>query len=426
MNTALTRNGRQRVVVTGLGAVSPLGNDAASTWAGLAAGHSGVALITAFDTSYLATRIAASVKHLDATRYMDAKEARRMSAFIRYGVVASGEAIDAARLDLSAENPERVGIELGSALGGTGLIEDQALVLAHKGVRATNPLVLPVVIISSAPCVAAIRFGIKGPVNSQVTACATGIASVGAAARLLAWGEADVVLAGGTDSATHPLGIIGFGRLGALSTRNDTPEQASAPFDANRDGTVLGEGAAVMVLETLEHALKRDAPILAEILGYGLTSDAYNLAAPEPGGDGAAHAMRKAIAEAGIAPGELDWISAHGTGTQLNDLSETRGIKLVLGEQAYRVPVSSIKGAVGHMLGAAGALSAVASVQAMHANLIPPTLNYHTPDPECDLDYVPNVARPAAVRTVMVNAFGFGGQNAALVLRKWDGTENTA
>lgn len=412
-------NGFQRVVVTGLGALSPLGLDVATTWQNLVAGRSGVSPITVFDASELPTRIAAPLKGFDAGRYMDAKEARRLSPFIQYAIIAALEAMADAGFDPAREDPDRVGVEIGSALGGVQLIEEQRLVLENRGVRAVNPTMLPAVLINSAACAVAIRFGIHGPVSAPVAACATGAVAIGEAARRLARGEADVMIAGGSDSVMTPLGIVVFGRLGALSTRNDTPERACAPFSADRDGTVVGEGAALLVLETVEHALGRGAPILAELTGYGLTSDAYHLVAPAPDGASAARAMAQAMAEGEIAPSEVDWICAHGTGTQLNDRSETRAIKLALGDQAYRTPVSSIKGALGHMLGASGAIAAVAAVQALRTGTIPPTINYTAADPDCDLDYVPNVARQADIKLALVNAFGFGGQNASLAFRKW-------
>jgi 3-oxoacyl-[acyl-carrier-protein] synthase II len=420
MNARYTRADRQRIVVTGLGAVSPLGLDVTSTWQGLVEGRSGVSTITAFDTRDFPTKIAASVKGFDPTHYLNQREARRMSLFVLYTLAAAYEAVAQARLDLSQQDATRVGVEIGSALGGVSLVEEQRLILESKGSRQINPTLVPAILINTAPCMVAIQLGIKGPVSAPVSACASGAMALGDAARRLAWGDADVMLAGGAESVMTPLAIVGFSRLGALSTKNDTPEKACAPFDANRDGTVVGEGAAVLVLETLAHALRRDAPILAEVLGYGLTCDAHHPAAPDPNGDGAARAMVGALHDGGISPAELDWICAHGTGTPLNDTSETKAIKIALGGHAHDVPVSSNKGAVGHMIGAAGAISTVAAVQAMHTGLIPPTLNYQTPDPECDLDYVPNVAREAAVNTVMINSFGFGGQNACLVLRKWD------
>lgn len=409
----------RRVVVTGLGAVSPLGLDAATTWEGIIAGRSGVGPITNFDTSGLATRIAASVRGFDAGQYMDVKEARRLSLFIQYAVAAAQQAVAHARLSIPEDEQMTTGVEIGSALGGTSLVEEQRMVLEQRGPRAVNPTFLPAILINSAACTVAIRHGIHGPVSAPVAACATGAVAIGEAARRLWRGEADVMLAGGSDSVMTALGIAAFGRLGALSTKNDTPERACAPFSADRDGTVVGEGAAVLVLETLEHATRRGAPILAELAGYGLTSDAVHLVMPDRDGTSAARAIAAAIRMAAITDDHLSWICAHGTGTQLNDVAETRAIKLALGEAAYTTPVSSIKGTVGHMLGAAGALAAVTAVQALAAGVIPPTINYAAPDPDCDLDYVPNTARCADVRAVMVNAFGFGGQNAALVFRRW-------
>jgi 3-oxoacyl-[acyl-carrier-protein] synthase II len=421
LSTHHRHNGRQRVVITGLGAVSPLGLDVASTWQGLVDGHCGIVPITAFDASNLPARIAATVKGFDPTRYMDQREARRSLPFAHYALAAATEALAQSKIDLSKEDLARAGVVVGSALGGTSIIEEQRLILETQGVRHINPTMVPALLVNTPACALSIRFGLRGPVNGCEAACATGIVSIGEAARWLAWGEADVMLAGGTDSAMTALSLAAFGRLGALSTKNDNPEHACAPFDAQRDGTVVGEGAAVVVLETLTHAQQRGAPILAEVSGYALTADAHHLVAPDPTGDGAARAIRKALQDSGLAPGELDWVCAHGTGTLLNDASETRAIKLALGDLAYHVPVSSIKGAVGHMLGASGALSVVIAVQAMQNDLIPPTLNYANADPECDLDYVPRVARAARVNTVMANAFGFGGQDACLVLRKWDG-----
>ena len=421
MSTTYAYNGRQRVVVTGLGAVSPLGLNATSTWQGLIEGRSGVSPITVFDTRDCPTKIAASVKDFDPTHYMNPREARRWSQFIHFTLAAAHEAVAQSGLDMSQEDATRVGVEVGSALGGVSLIEEQRLILESKGARHIHPTVIPAVLINTAPCVVAIQLGIKGPVNAPVSACASGASALGDAARRLAWGDAEVILAGGAESVMTPLAITAFSRLGALSTKNDTPEQACAPFDAGRDGTVVGEGAAVLVLETLAHAARRGAPILAELLGYGLSCDAYHPAAPEPSGDGAARAMQAALRDGRTSPSEVDWICAHGTGTQLNDTSETKAIKTAMGERAYAVPVSSNKGAVGHMIGASGAISTVFAVQAMHAGIIPPTRNYRTPDPECDLDWVPNLARGATVDTVMVNGFGFGGQNVCLALRKWNG-----
>ncbi len=412
-------DGRTRVVVTGMGAITPLGNSVKQTWQGLVEGRSGVRPITAFDPSGLGTRIAANVEGFDATATMDPKEARRLSRFIQYAVAAGVEAVEQAGIDFGLEDTARCGVEVGSALGGAELIEEQRLVLDKRGPRAVNPTLIPAILINSAACALAIRYGLHGPLSVPVAACATGVTAIGEAYRRLVHGEADVMIAGGTDSILTPLAIVGFGRLGALSSKNDTPEKACAPFSADRDGTVVGEGAAVMVLETLDHALAREAAPLAEIAGFGLTSDAFHLTAPDPEGRSAAAAMRLALAESGVGAEDLGWISAHGTGTQLNDVSETVAIKRLFGATAYTIPVSSIKGNLGHMLGAAGAVSAVAAVMATRTGIIPPTINYASADPECDLDYVPNTAREAAVNWAMVNAFGFGGMNAVVTVRRW-------
>jgi 3-oxoacyl-[acyl-carrier-protein] synthase II len=416
MNAHQPNREAERVVITGMGAITPLGLDVPATWQALTDGKSGVAPITAFDSSQLPVHIAASVKGFDPSRHMEPREARRHSTFVHFAIAAAKEALAASGLDPAAEDPWRVGVTIGSALGGISVIEDQRLTLEHRGYRAVNPTVIPAVIINSAACQIAINYGIRGPVSAPVAACATGVVALGEAARSLALGEADVIIAGSTESAMTLLSVAAFSRLGALSTRNEEGERACRPFDANRSGTVAGEGAAVLVLETLAHAARRGAPILAEVLGYGVTCDAHHLVAPEPNGRGASRAMAQALAFSGVSPDDVSWVCAHGTGTPLNDAAETRAIVQALGDAAYRTPVSSLKGALGHMFGAAGAISAVAAVQAMRNGVIPPTINYETPDPECDLDYVPNAPRPASVETVMINAFGFGGQNACLVL----------
>ncbi len=349
------------------------------------------------------------------------REARRLSLFIQYAAAAAAEAVASSGLDLETEDKRRIGVDVGSALGGTNLIEDQRLILEARGPRAINPTVISGVIINSAACQIAIRYGIKGPVNAPVAACATGAVAIGDAFRRLAWGDADVILAGGAESVMTALAITAFARLGATSQKNETPAQACAPFDKERDGTVVGEGAAILVLETLAHAQQRRATILAELVGYGLTCDAFHLVAPDVSGETASRAIQQALSDGSVRPQEVGWICAHGTATPLNDAAETRAIKLALGDHAYRTPVSSIKGALGHMLGAAGAISAAAAVQALRMGVIPPTINYRTPDPECDLDYVPNAGRQAEVKAALVNAFGFGGQNACLAFRRWDG-----
>ncbi len=412
-------NERRRVVVTGMGAISPLGNDVETTWQGLLEGHSGVQPITTFDTSGFPARIAATVKNFDPNPTIDPKEARRLSPFIQYGIVAAAQAVAQSGIEFAAEDLTRCGVEIGSSLGGAGIIEEQRLVLEARGPRMINPALIPAIIINSAACAVAMRYGLHGPVNAPVGACATVVMALGEAYQRVRDGDADLIIAGGTDSVMTPLAVAAFGRLGALSTKNATPERACAPFSGDRDGTVVGEGAAVLVLEALGHAQARGAAILAEITGYGQTSDAFHLVAPEPEGTYAAAAMLAALSANSGPAGTPSWICAHGTGTPLNDLAETKAIKRALGKLAFQVPVSSIKGGLGHMLGASGAVSAVAAVRAVQSGIIPPTINYAAADPECDLDYVPNAARHADVACVLLNAFGFGGQNACLTVKRW-------
>lgn len=413
-------NGAQpRVVITGIGAVTPLAHNWPDTWRALVAGTSAARPITRFDTSDFLTRFAASVQDFDPTKVMDAKEAKRLANVTHFAWSAAVEAVADAALDLSREDSDRVGIDIGSAFGALDIMESQVLLLAEGGPRRIRPALGPSVLISTTPCYVSIQMGITGPVNSQVTACATGIASLGEAARRLQRGEVDVMIAGGSDSFQTPLLMAAFSRLGALSTRNDDPLTACRPFCKTRDGLLMGEGATIMVLETLQHAQARNARILAEITGYALTADAYNLAAPDPAGIGAAKAMRLAMQEAGIDGADVDYICAHGTATALNDPSETAAIKRALGEAAYDTRVSSIKSMVGHMMGAAGAISAATLVGAIQNSVVPPTINYFERDPECDLNYVPNVAEQRTVDVAMCNAFGFGGQNASMVIERF-------
>jgi len=413
-------NGR-RVVITGMGAVTSLGNGVETYWRGLLEGRSGVGPMTYFDVSEYPTRIAALVKDFDPLDFMDRKDAKRTARFTQYAWAAAAEAIAQARLDLSKEDPFRVGAEIGSAVGALEVIEQQSHVLRERGPRAIDAVGGITVLINMAPCQIAIGFGLRGPANSPVAACATGIVAVGEATSRIRRGEADVMLAGASESLLTPLAYAAFSKLGALSRQNDQPEKACKPFDVNRDGIVMGEGAAVLVLETLEHALERDAPILAEVVGYGLTEDAYHMAAPEPDGTSAARAMQNALAEARLEPGELGYICAHGTGTELNDPAETKAIKKALGDEAYRVPISSVKSVVGHMLGAAGAISVVTLVKVIQEGILPPTRNLETPDPECDLDYIRGEPRYRKVEAAAANAFGFGGQDACLVVRAFRG-----
>ncbi len=412
---------RRRVVITGMGAVSPLGNDVPSTWAALMRGECGVDQIVKFDTTDFPCTIAAFVKDFDPLKYLDKRDARRMASFLHFAVAAAQEAIRDAGIDFSQEDPIRTGVEIGSALGGADVVEEQRLILEQQGAKKVNPTAIPALLINMPGCFVAIHHNLRGPVNASVTACATGISGIGEAMRRIVWGDADVMLAGGTESAITPLTVSAFGRLTALSRRNETPKRAITPFDANRDGTVVGEGAGVVVLEELEHAQARGARILAEVMGYSLTSDAFHISSPREDGSSAARAMSNALKEAGVEPRQVDYIAAHGTGTPLNDAIETRAIKLAFGEAAYDVPISSIKSMTGHTLGAAGALSAIAAIKAMGEGFIPPTINLDTPDPECDLDYVPNRPRQVEVKLAMVNGFGFGGQNASILLKKWEG-----
>ncbi len=409
---------RTRVVVSGMGAITPVGIGLEDTWKALLAGQSGVKSITSFDVSQFPTQFAATVEGFDPTRYLDFKEAKRMARFSQFATVATLEALQHAALDLCSEDRTRVGIEMGTAIGGISIIEEQAHTFRERGPGRVNPTLVPVIIANAAACHIAIMLGIKGPTNSPVAACATGTVAIGQALRQLQWGHADVMIAGGTEAAVTPLALAAFSRLGALSTHNQEPQKACRPFDAQRDGTVMGEGAAVMVLETLEHAQRRGAPMLAEVVGYSLTEDAYHIAAPDPTGDGPARAMRLALGDAGVSPDEVDLIIPHGTGTPLNDVSETKACKAVFGERAYRIPISSNKSMVGHLLGAAGAISALVAVLAMRDGMVPPTINLENPDPECDLDYVPNQARDVRVNTALANAFGFGGQNATVLFRR--------
>ncbi|MFB0536300.1 MAG: beta-ketoacyl-ACP synthase II [Anaerolineae bacterium] len=411
-----------RVVITGMGAITPVGLNVADFWQGITAGRSGVGPITQFDASQYPTQIAASVDGFDPTDYVDKREARRMARFTHFALAATQQALQDAELDLAREDLTRVGLEIGSAIGGIDVIEEQSQRLQDGGPRRINPILVPSVIINIASCHIAVLLGIKGPASAPVAACATGGVAIGEATRRLQRGDVDVMIAGGTESAMTPLAVVGFSRLGALSTRNDEPERACRPFDAGRDGTVMGEGAAIVVLESLEHALRRGAPIQAEVVGYGFTEDAYHIVAPQPGGDGAARAMSLALADAGLSPEEIGYIGAHGTGTVLNDTSETAAIKTVFGGAAYRVPISANKSMLGHMFGGAGSISVITAVKVIQEGVIPPTINLDNPDPECDLDYVPNVARQATVDVAIANAFGIGGQNATVAVQRSDGT----
>lgn len=414
------RNGAlTRVVITGMGAVTPLGHSWSETWTNLVAGVSAGRRVTHFDPTDYPTQFACSVTDFDPAKYMDAKEAKRLGSVTQYAWVATQEAIADAGLDIGAMDRDRIGIEMGSAFGALDLLEEQVLALQKGGPRRIKPTVGPSVLISTTPCFIAISLGVTGPVDSRMTACATGITSLGEAMRRLQRNEVDVMIAGGTDAFQTPLMMASFSRLGAMSTRNDNPATACRPFCATRDGLILGEGATVMVLETLGNAQARGAHILAEITGFGVSSDAFHIAAPEPTGVGAAKAMRYAMREANIDAAAIDYVAAHGTATKLNDPSETAAIKLAMGESAYDTRVSSVKSMVGHMMGAAGTISAAAIVGAIQDGVVPPTINYMEPDPECDLHYVPNQAEHRPVHVGVCNAFGFGGQNASMVIQRF-------
>jgi 3-oxoacyl-[acyl-carrier-protein] synthase II len=412
----------RRAVVTGWGAVTPIGNDADTYWSNLLAGVPGGGPITTFDTTGHDVKIAAEVKGFDPMLTMERKMARRMSRFIHFAIAAATEAVDRSGIDFPAMSPEqrdRVAVIVNTGGGGMEQVINGADTIRDKGPGQVSPFAIPALSGSMGAAQVSMKYGLTGPVITQVAACASGVIAYQDALRLIASGECDVVLAGGSEAPLLAMAFAALSNMTALSKRNDDPEGASRPFDRTRDGFVFGEGAGILVVESAEHAQKRGATILAEIVGAALTADAYHISAPEPTGRGATMAMTKAMRQAGLAPDEIDYVVAHGTSTPLNDVTETRAIKAAFGEQAYRIPVSSPKSMVGHTLGAAGALSAIAAVGAIRDGWIPPTINYHEPDPECDLDYVPNVKRQSKVETAMINGFGFGGQNAVAIFREF-------
>ncbi|MCX5946156.1 MAG: beta-ketoacyl-ACP synthase II [Cyanobacteria bacterium] len=410
--------GLHRVVVTGLGAVTPIGNDVPTYWEGLSTGKNGVAPITLFDAARHACRFAAEVKGFDPRGFIEPKEAKRWDRFCQFGVVAAKQAVAHAGLTIDASNANRVGTAIGSGVGGLLMMETQAHVLAERGPDRVSPFCVPMMIPNMATGLAAIALGAKGPSSAVATACAAGSNAIGDAYRLIQMGLADAMVCGGAESAITPLGVAGFASAKALSFRNDDPATASRPFDAERNGFVIGEGAGVIVLESLEHARARGAEILAEVVGYGMTCDAHHITSPTPGGIGGAEAMRLALADARIEAADVDYVNAHGTSTQANDSNETSAIKSALGERAYQIPVSSTKSMTGHLLGGSGGIEAVAAVLAIGHNLVPPTINYQNPDPACDLDVVPNQAREQTLNVVLSNSFGFGGHNVCLAFRR--------
>jgi len=409
----------RRIVVTGLGLVTPLGTGVEKTWKALCAGESGIRRITRFDPAGYDAQIAGEVTDFDPARFIEKKEIKKMDAFIHYAVGAAQLAVEDAGLKVAPEEATRVGVYIGSGIGGLGSIEHYHDVLKEKGPGRVSPFFIPMTIINLASGQVAIRIGAKGPNSCAVTACATGNHCIGDAYRLIQRGDADVMVAGGAEAAITPLGVAGFAAAKALSFRNDEPTRASRPFDKDRDGFVLGEGAGVVVIEELEHARRRGARIYSEVIGYGMNSDAYHITAPPEEGEGAVRCMEMALKDAGIGKEQIGYINAHGTST-MADAIETHAIKTVFGERAYGIPVSSTKSMTGHLLGAAGGIEAVFSILALFHGVLPPTINLENPDPACDLDYVPNKARPAAIKAALSNSFGFGGVNACLIFRRVD------
>jgi 3-oxoacyl-[acyl-carrier-protein] synthase II len=409
----------RRVVITGIGAVSPLGIGNAANWDALVRGQSGIGLITRFDASDMPVKVAGEVKGFNAEDFIDKKEIKKMDLFIQYAMAAAHYAMEDSGLVVNDENAERVGVLVGAGLGGLPTIEKYHDVLRESGYRKITPFFIPMLIINLAPGHISIKYGAKGPNISSVSACATGTHSIGDAYHIIARGDADAMIAGGTESVVTPLGIGGFAVMKALTdSRNDDPKRASRPFDKTRDGFVLAEGAGIVVMEDYDSAKKRGAKIYAEVVGYGLTSDAYHMTAPSPGGEGAARCMKMAMKNAGVNPEQVTYINAHGTSTPFNDLNETLAIKSVFGDHVSKLMVSSTKSMTGHLLGAAGGLEAVFCCMAMDKGVVPPTINYEEPDPELDLDYVPNTPRDAVVEYAMSNSLGFGGTNATLLFKK--------
>jgi 3-oxoacyl-[acyl-carrier-protein] synthase II len=410
---------KRRVVITGLGCVSPVGHSAEESWQAVLAGRSGVGPLTLFDSEGLPVRIAAEVKGFDPLRYMDRKEARKMDRFSQFAVAAAQEAVENAALEPTDADRHRIGVLIGSGIGGIATLEREIRTGLEKGWDRLSPFFIPMMICDMASGQVSIRFGLAGPNSCVVTACATGTNAIGDAAAIIRRGDADAMLAGGAEAAVTPSSVGGFAACRALSTHNEAPEKASRPFDALRDGFVIGEGSAVLVLEELERAKARGARILAELTGYGMSADAFHITQPAPEGEGAVRAMAAALRDAGIRPEQVGYVNAHGTSTGPNDRNETAALKTVFGEHAYRMPVSSTKSMTGHLLGAAGAIEAMFCVQALRDGVVPPTINQENPDPECDLDYVPNVKREHRAEIAVSNSFGFGGHNATLVLRRY-------
>jgi 3-oxoacyl-[acyl-carrier-protein] synthase II len=410
---------RKRVVITGIGTVCPVGNDTATAWRNILAGVSGVKPVTLFDPSQFKTKIVAEVKDFDAKALLGRQAARRYDRVSQLSLVATQEAIEHAGLVINDQNRDRVGVLIGSGIGGINTLYENILVYLERGPSRVSPFTVPMMLPDSPSGLVAIEYGARGPNMAIVTACATGTNSIGEAAEMIRRGAADVMLAGSSESAINPITFAGMGIMGAISTRNDEPERASRPFDAERDGFIIGEGAGTVVLESLEFAQARGAKILAEVTGYGVTNDAFHISAPSENGEGSALCMQLALEDGGFSPDDINYINAHGTSTMLNDKNETIAIKTIFGKQAYKTPISSTKSMTGHLMGAAGSVEAVFCVKIFETDILPPTINYENPDPECDLDYIPNQARAAHVDHIMSNSFGFGGHNATLIFSRY-------
>ena len=410
---------KRRVVVTGLGALTPLGNTVNESWGNAIAGKSGIGPITKFDSSAFKTRIAGEIKNFDPLQYVSKQEVRRYDDFILYALAAAEMAVADAKLAITAEFAERTGVVIGSAIGGLATLEEEFKSLLAGGPRKISPFAVPAILANLASGHVSIKFGARGPINCAVTACAAGTSAIGDAYKTVVCGDADVMITGGTEAAVTPLAVGGFGSMRALSVKNDEPQKASRPFDRDRDGFIIGEGCGIVILEELSFALNRGARIYAELAGYGCTSDAFHVAAPPPGHEGAARSMKMAIRDAGLNPEDVDYINAHGTSTPLNDLYETQAIKSLFGEHAKKLMVSSTKSMTGHMLGGTGGAEAIFAIKALQEGMIPPTMNLDHPGEECDLDYVPNVSRHRDIHTAMSNTFGFGGVNAVLLFKKF-------
>ncbi len=408
----------RRVVVTGMGVLSPIGNNITEFWEGLSSGRNGIAEITQFDTSEYSVRIAGEVKNLNFEDYIEKRELNRMDRFTAFALITAQQAVESAGITSDNVDPLQVGVIIGSGIGGIHTFTEQHNRLL-KSPRRVSPFFIPAMITDIAAGQVSIKYGFKGPNYAVVSACATANHVIGDALRLIKYGDADVIVAGGVDATINPMSVAGFANMKALS-RNPDPDSASRPFDLNRNGFVMGEGGGILVLEELEHALKRNAPIICELAGYGATADAYHLTSPDPDGDGAIRSMRRAIEDAGLSTEDVDYINAHGTSTPYNDRTETKAIKTLFGDHAYKLAVSSTKSMTGHLLGAAGGVESIASILAIQHSTLPPTIHYDTPDPDCDLDYVPNMKRTKSVRVAISNTFGFGGHNATLLFKKWE------